>query len=172
MRSRQGGAEGSAAGELSALRRPAVAAQSSGGDCECAVAADQMDGGAAPAGVRGLGDQIEQFGGAAGLGFLEEHRLRGVEDEVDDRPDLLAVEFHRVVAGAGVRLPVDVARVVAGHVSAVVLEIERRAGAGADEFASLAFPDARPQGQTQPAGGGQRAACGRLGGGWTRLLSN
>ena len=124
-------------------------AGSSGG---AGVAAHGMDGERGSGGRAAFGDEIEQLGGPGGFVFLEEHRFRGIEDEIDDGPDFLAEELHRVAAGAGVGLPVDVARIIAGRVGAVVLEIERRAGAAAGELAGLALPERERSGRrSRPA---------------------
>ena len=89
--------------------------------------------GAASAGA--VGGEAEQFRGARGLGGKRPHGGGGIKHDVDERPHFFAVELHRVVAGAGVRLPVDLARVIAGEVGAVVLEIEGRSDSETGEFA-------------------------------------
>jgi hypothetical protein len=77
-----------------------------------------------PGGTATLAEEVKQLGAAPCLRFLEEHRLRGVQYQIDHRAHLLAEQFHGVSPGAGVGLPVDVARIVTGHVGAMILEVE------------------------------------------------
>ena len=91
--------------------------------------------------------EIDQFPDAALLRLVEKHRTADVKHEVDPWGHLFAVELQRVVAGAGVGLPVDVPGVVAGHVMPVVLKVEGAAGAAAEHAAGGAPPAAGLQGQ-------------------------
>ena len=132
-----------------------MAAKRGGIEREGGVATDGMEGERGTCSLRAFGDEVEEFGSAVGLRFLKEHRFGRIKDKFHDRPDFFAEELHRVAAGAGVSLPVDVARVIAGGVGAVVLEIHGRAGAAAGELTGLAAPDLGPQRQAHPAGGGE-----------------
>ncbi len=142
--------------------QPAVGAQGGGIERERGVSADGVEGERRSGGLRAFRDQIENLGHAGGFFFIEKHRFGSIQDQVHHRADFLAEKLHCVAAGAGVGLPVDVARVIARRVGAVVLEIHRRAGAAAGELAGLAAPDAGAQRQAHPACGGQGARVGLL----------
>ena len=88
------------------------------------IAADEVDRGGRAGATGGLDGEAEQLGAAGGLERVEEHRLGGIEHDVDHRADFLAVELHRVLPGSGEGGPVDVPGIVAGDVGPVVLEIE------------------------------------------------
>ena len=68
--------------------------------------------------------EVKQFDDAARLVRIGEHRVGDVEEDLDDGTHLLPVELQRIMPRPRVGLPVDVPRIVAGNVGAVVLEIE------------------------------------------------
>src|SRR5439155_17016769 len=61
------------------------------------------------------------------VAFAVEHGVTGVEDDVGDEVGLLLVLLDRVAFASAVALPVDVARVVAGDVLAVLHELDGEA---------------------------------------------
>ena len=77
--------------------------------------------------LRGGVGEITQLDDPSCFFLVGEHRFRDIEEDFDDGPHLLAIEFQRIIARSGVGLPVDVTRVVPGHVVPMILEIERAA---------------------------------------------
>ena len=119
---------------------------------------DREDPDRGPDAMRPLEDVIKQFQRPRRLGLEGEHRIRGVQHQIDQWSHLLAVQLHRIVPGAGERLPVDLARVVAREVGPVVLKLERTADPGPGKIPGLAAPTLVPKRQAQhfrpgPAGG-------------------
>ena len=100
---------------------------------------------------RGLDGVGKQFQRALLFGGKGKHGGRDIEDHIDERAHLLAIELHRVGAGAGVGLPVDLAWIVAGQVEAMVLEVETTAGAAAEKLTRMAAPALLTEGQLQHA---------------------
>ncbi len=90
--------------------------------------------------------EVDEFPGALGFGGGEVHGAGEVEEEVDSGGDFLAEELHGGVAGAGGGLPIDVAWVIAGDVSALVLEVDGAASALAEDGAAGAAPVATTEG--------------------------
>ena len=89
---------------------------------------------------RAFDREVGQLPGSAPLGVAEFHRRAVIEDEVDPGRHLLAPQLHRRGAGASVGLPVDVTRIIAWRVVAMVLKLERAAAAPAGRDAAAAGP--------------------------------
>jgi len=109
--------------------------------------AEQVDA-QGPAEAEGAFDaKIDQLPGSLGFGWSEEHGGGEVQQQIDARGDLLAEQFHGGVTCAGGGLPVDVAGVIAGDVSALVLKVDGAASALTEHTAGGAAPLAAAQGQ-------------------------
>jgi hypothetical protein len=88
----------------------------------------------------GLDREVGELPGAPCLAVTEAHRGTVVEDQVDPWGDLFAPQFERVGAGAGVGLPIDMTRVIARCIGALILELERTAGSPASQSPTAPRP--------------------------------
>ena len=84
------------------------------------------------------------------------HRLAGVEQQVEQEVGLLLVLLEVELVGLGPDLPVDVADVVAGHVLAVLGELDGEAVVGAGVHARDVALDEQPGLEVEPLEASQR----------------
>ena len=103
-------------------------------------------------------EDVDDAAGVLDLGYLagaEGHRGAAVEEEVGDEVGVLLVLLDVILVGTAEDLPVEVARVVAGGVFAVLRELDGEAVEGGAVFADAVALDDTTREHAERFGAGE-----------------
>jgi hypothetical protein len=136
----RGGAGGCDLGEVTEeLKRGAFTADGAEGGAECGfrgVIGERADGDAVEAGEGDVSDGGGDAGGAIELTWLTEgHGFAGIEEDGDREFAFFLVEFEEEPIETAVEVPIEVTKIVAWDVAAVIGELDGIAACAAAAFA-------------------------------------